>query len=636
MTNPAMVPVGPAPDESPGVPTGWRGRLMPVNTPSGDLRMMALDGEVVPTRPLPVAFNAQELLDDGHDGSRVVGLITRVWLENGFVMGEGPFDLADPFAYEWARKLGDGFAGWVSIDLSDARVEEVPLDETGQPIPPEVFAEWERAMAEWEADPADAAPPPEPPMVYDVLVKVTDWKVMGATLVSSPAFEDARVQPVYGEFESVPALPALVAAAENEGADDEATEHTGAMIALVPADPAALVIEGGDPPEELHLTLAYLGEAADWAPDAQAALNTALSAVLGGTVDGQVFGHARFNPNDPEKDPCAVYLVDSAGAREIRDAVWDVLATTPGVPALPENHGFIPHITAGYGLDVTALEYTGPVAFDRLRVAFAGQASDMLLDTEAVAASAGVLYRYDDFHQPEPDHYVDTWQVTDDGRVSMHLAEWGQCHIGFANQCITPPPGVAEYARFHRVPVETDQGTLRVGKVTMGTGHASTDPSITAGAAMSHYDNTGTLVAVVRCTDGVLGPWLSGRLVPWATKQQAQQMRFHEVSGDWRGPAGRLELVAALAVNVPGFMRAVAASGREVLVAAGRPRKTPVRRNAFAPRPHITTREELRAEIRAALGEMNAEKIRDDRLAPIDARVREARLARLDRRAWGR
>lgn len=630
MTNPAPIT---APDTVKPLPTGWRGRLMPVNVVSGDGRMMALDSEVVPTRPLPVAFNAQEELGEGHDGSVVVGLISRVWLENGYVMGEGPFDLADETAAKWARKLGDGFAGWVSIDLSNARVEEVPLDEHGNPIPLELFEAWDKAMQEWDADDnVDTTPPPAPPVVFDTMMRVTDWKVMGATLVSSPAFEDARVAAVWDEFESTPAMPALVAAAAAAD-DEEPTEHTGAMVALVPADPAGLAIDGGEPPEELHLTLAYLGEAADWTPDAQAALNTALSAVLGGSVDGKVFGHARFNPDG--EDPCAVYLVDSAGAREIRDAVWDVLATTPGLPALPENHGFVPHITAGYGLDVNALEYTGPVAFDRLRVAFAGQASDLLLDTEAVAASAGVLYRYDDFHQPEPDHYVDTWQVTEDGRISMHLAAWGECHIGFANQCITPPPGVAEYARFHRVPVETDQGTLRVGKVTMGTGHASTDPSVTASAAMSHYDNTGTLVGIVRCVDGAHGPWLSGRLVPWATKQQAQQMAFHEVSGDWRGPAGRLELVAALAVNVPGFMRSVAASGAEVLVAAGRPRKTPLRRNAFAPRPHIVTREQLREEIRAELGAMNAEKLRDERLAPIDARVNQARLARLDRRAWG-
>jgi hypothetical protein len=32
------------------------------------------------------------------------------------------------------------------------------------------------------------------------------------------------------------------------------------MIALVPADRGALVVEGGDPAEQLRLALAYLGD----------------------------------------------------------------------------------------------------------------------------------------------------------------------------------------------------------------------------------------------------------------------------------------------------------------------------------------------------------------------------------------
>ena len=49
-----------------------------------------------------------------------------------------------------------------------------------------------------------------------------------------------------------------------ERPDTEATEprHTGGMVALIPADHylEQLTVPGGDPPEQLHLTLAYLGE----------------------------------------------------------------------------------------------------------------------------------------------------------------------------------------------------------------------------------------------------------------------------------------------------------------------------------------------------------------------------------------
>lgn len=628
---PAPAPTAPEPTPTPpaGLPTGWRGPLLPVNTISGDGRVIVLEGTDVPARPMPLAFQAQDELEEGHDGARVIGLITRVWLQDGFVWGEGPFDLADECAAEWARKLGDGFAGWVSIDLSDSKVEEIPIDEAGNPIPDAAFAEWGAAMAAWEMDPYPGGPPPAEPVVADVQLQVTAWKVMAATLVSSPAFEDARVVAVYDEFTSTPAAPALTAAALEE--DDDAQEHTGAMIALVPADPGALALDGGDPPDQLHLTLAYLGEASAWTPDAQKALTDAVGTVLGSGIDASVFGHASFNPDGPE--PCAVYLVDSPGAYEFRDAVWDVLSATAGIPALPEQHEFIPHITAGYGLDVSALTFTGPVHFGAVRIAFAGVNTDLPLDTEAVAAAAGVQYRADDFQQPEPDHYVDHWQVTADGRVSMHLAAWGECHIGFANQCITPPAGVEEYARFHRIAVDTDAGRLKVGKITMGTGHASTDPGVTAGAAMAHYDNTGTLAAVVRCTDGVHGPWLSGHLVPWATARMAQELAHHEVSGDWRGRTGRLELVAALAVNVPGFMRSVAASGAGALVAAGRPRGIvrPPRVHANAP----ITREHLAEEVQRQVHEFITASARSAKVAPIDERMRAATVAKLDRQMWG-
>src|SRR5207248_3157225 len=53
-------------------------------------------------------------------------------------------------------------------------------------------------------------------------------------------------------------------------------ERSGAMIAAAPAEPDTLAVPGGDPPERLHVTLAYLGPAADLPADAaQAAADAA-------------------------------------------------------------------------------------------------------------------------------------------------------------------------------------------------------------------------------------------------------------------------------------------------------------------------------------------------------------------------
>lgn len=541
-------------------PARWRGLLMPVNSVSGDRRLAVLVGENVPQRPLPLPLSAQYKLADGHDGSVVIGLIDRLWLQDGAVWGEGSFDLADPVAADWAGKVGRGVAQWVSTDLSDVSLTEVPIDAEGN----DVSAEYEAWL---RADPETVAP--EPP-AKGLLRRVDEWKVMGVTLLSSPAFEQARIEPVWED-------QALTAVGDDDPA--EASMHTGAMVALVPAaeDAARLAVDGAEPVEELHLTLAYLGEAADWTPEQADAVYTAVADLLSGPVLGEVWGHASFNPNSDEKDPCAVYLAGADGLAELHAAVVSAARDTGG--PVPEQHSpWIPHITAGYGLDVSTLTETGPIRFDRLRVAFAGKARDIPLEAVTAAlTAAAVTYERADFMAPEPDELT-AITVTEDGRVFGHLAEYGSCHIGFADVCVSPPTSSSDYAYFHQGEITTEDGPLAVGKITLGTGHASMRAS--ARAAAEHYDNTGTAVAVVRCRDGALGPWLSGRILPGVTDDRVDELRRSGISGDWRGVrrgSRALELVGVLAVNVPGFpvprTRALAAAGVRSLVAAAVPRR---------------------------------------------------------------
>jgi hypothetical protein len=169
--------------------------------------------------------------------------------------------------------------------------------------------------------------------------------------------------------------------------------------------------------------------------------------------------------------------------------------------------------------------------------------------------------------------------VGEDGHVYGHLATWGTCHIGFAGQCVTPPRSASDYAYFATgaVRVRDDDGELRtvaVGHITMGTGHAST--RLSSGPAAEHYDNTGSAVADVAAGEDQYGIWVAGRARPGA---DLDLLRAHALSGDWRKIGGRLELVAALGVNVGGFPvpRARIASGEvETLVAAGAVKSTPV------------------------------------------------------------
>ena len=107
-----------------------------------------------------------------------------------------------------------------------------------------------------------------------------------------------------------------------------------------------------------------------------------------------------------------------------------------------------------------------------------------------------------------------------------------------------------------------------MGQITMGTGHA--DQRLNARGTVDHYDHTGTAIADVRVVDGMLGVWVSGAIRPTATQDQIETLRRASLSGDWRSVEGSLELVAALAVNVPGFAVARVAAGEPyALVAAG-------------------------------------------------------------------
>jgi len=149
------------------------------------------------------------------------------------------------------------------------------------------------------------------------------------------------------------------------------------MIALLPADPAALTLDadGAEPEDQIHLTLAFLGDdVATWDAARHAALTAlvqAIAATAPGPISAEVIGHATFRPGHEKQ--CAVHLAgDSALLGPIRDIVCEGLAAILG-DDLPAQHlPWIPHLTAGYGLTAADLSYTGPVMLDRITVALGG------------------------------------------------------------------------------------------------------------------------------------------------------------------------------------------------------------------------------------------------------------------------
>lgn len=460
---------------------------------------------------------------------------------------------------------------------------------------------------------------------------VPAWRAAEVGDMCSPCaaiegLHDDAITAALGDPDDMPDMPDMLG--DDIDPDEITPRHTGGMVALIPSNPNMLRVPGGDPADELHLTLMYLGEdVTGWTPEDVAALlqigrtTTDYEAMVQaemadaerkgldpdnmpipergnrpkwqeGALEASIFSHAIFNPNgDNGHDPATVYLLDGTGDRmaieSLHDAILWGVRDALGTAQLPEQHSpFVPHVTAGYGVPITELTYTGPVEFNRLRIALGDQIYDYPLGGPgALTAAATPLPPADVFERPKLDGptpvtvgEMQPWGA----RAYGHIAEWGTCHIGFADRCVTPPRSVTDYAYFMVHSTRAEQGgevvEIPVGYGTVGTGHAS----IRAGAlaAAEHYDNTGTVAFEYTVGEDDYGIWFAGRLLPGLPDEVEHKARGAAFSGDWRTIRGNLEMIASLAVPVPGFPipRARVASGSPVsIVAAGavRPAEPP-------------------------------------------------------------
>lgn len=172
---------------------------------------------------------------------------------------------------------------------------------------------------------------------------------------------------------------ALVAATE------PAEQPTG-MIALLPAaDHAArLAVAGGEPADELHATLCYLGEIGMFPEGTREALIRAveMEAAAGMAFGAQGFAVSTFNPGP---GGCIVLGLGGEQLEQCKAAVYASLLTmASGVLwQAPDQHPtYAPHITLIYDPEAATdprdlYDRVGPVVFDRIRVAWGDDITDI-------------------------------------------------------------------------------------------------------------------------------------------------------------------------------------------------------------------------------------------------------------------
>lgn len=127
-------------------------------------------------------------------------------------------------------------------------------------------------------------------------------------------------------------------------------EGNGIMVALAPPQRVvdALKQEGGEPPEDLHVTLAYLGKTKEYKPDHLANLTSHVAewAQRHPGPNMAIEGSGTFLARKKD-DPHVLHaLVNAPGLHRLQADLTDHLKAGGYNPR--EDYGYLPHVTLGY------------------------------------------------------------------------------------------------------------------------------------------------------------------------------------------------------------------------------------------------------------------------------------------------
>lgn len=511
----------------------WRGVLALEGVETGDQRMFSRDALDWRELPLPVYW--QERTAEGHDSSYVVGVIETIERDDDAIRATGRFDVNGEHGREAHRLAFEGIIRGLSVSLDDVTDHDVEL------VWPD--SAFEPTVDEGDDEPTDDDEPMlDPLMVNPEKTIIHHGRITDVNFTGQPAMQEAFLE--------------LVPDAEVDDAPEEVDDVLAAAgirtFRVVPSHDTATVDtpwDGGEMEIRLNspLTIAQANGAYAW------------------------YDSDKVNGND-EIPRTYCKFIHHVVSEDGTPGAANLTACSAGIGILNGARG---------GAAIPASDRQGVYNHLAAHIRDGGREPPVLLTVQEVelrarrrhlvAATAPVAPPTDWFTNPKLSEPT-PWTIEDSLEVFGHLALWGTCHTSFQGTCVTAPRET-DYSFFTSGEIVTAEGErVPVGKITLGTGHAPS--SFGVRPAVEHYDNTGYVAADVAVGTDKFGIWVHGAARPELTTGQLRAARSAGISGDWRSVRGRLRLIGALMVNVPGFpvprLRTYSRDGEQLsLVASG-------------------------------------------------------------------
>lgn len=484
----------------------WEGVITYEGIQTGDKRLFKEGAVVWNEELLPFPFKWQRVSAEGHDASITIGRVDSIFrAENGEIRGRGVIlsgPDAPPEAQEYINLLNAGAAGGVSIDGDSAQFDIVEGPEDNP---------------------------------FDISMVFSSINIRALTAVDIPAFAGAKIALSDAVIAAVIGSTSLPVASRDRNWDGLAAQRAIFDWAKT-----------SDGYDTSKLSKAFLWRDSDGDPQAKGSYKLPFTEVIGGTltiVPKAVFAAAAAV--EGARGGVNIPASDKAGIRSKLTTLYGKIEPVEGEdghPKPPWNN------SKGDASDAVE-EFNRDLGNDR--------------DVQPILASGIPVNPPLAWFESPQFNELTPITIDDDGRVFGHLAGKETCHIGIGS-CRTSPRNCDYDEYFHLGALKTAEGdTVYVGHMTFGGGHAPIENNAQTAAAF--YDSTSRVSADIRAGEDEFGTWIAGALRPSLSDEDIREVRSGPLSGDWRPIKGKLQLIAAHAVNVPGFpiprARVLVASG---------------------------------------------------------------------------